>query len=250
LSLVSSSTKGGTNEYAAAMEAVTASIAFQQSPSSPAPFASQLKELCKSPLATLLVGYFHRWLLSDDDATQQVSNLVPIAGAYKAAGLVRLAAEAAGLAGQSTLKSAAAQAEKHREIHARLGTASTPAAQRKQRVEAFQSGDGDVFLISLKAGGLGLNLTAADSDAEVRIDGDSQETMNREIAYAAEAGLNYWTFVDYWEDPALTIALRRYRDATDKRGCDSASSRKAGGWIAIGRTIGRGWSVSFGTRTT
>ena len=39
---------------------------------------------------------------------------------------------------------------------------STPAKQRKQRVEAFQSGEGDVFLISLKAGGLGLNLTAAD----------------------------------------------------------------------------------------
>ena len=39
---------------------------------------------------------------------------------------------------------------------------STPAPQRKQRVEAFQSGEGDVFLISLKAGGLGLNLTAAD----------------------------------------------------------------------------------------
>jgi SNF2 family DNA or RNA helicase len=39
---------------------------------------------------------------------------------------------------------------------------STPARQRKQRVEAFQAGEGDVFLISLKAGGLGLNLTAAD----------------------------------------------------------------------------------------
>jgi len=39
---------------------------------------------------------------------------------------------------------------------------STPAKQRKQRVEAFQSGEGEVFLISLKAGGLGLNLTAAD----------------------------------------------------------------------------------------
>ncbi len=124
LSLVSSSTKGGTNKYAAAMESVTASIAFRRSPSSPAPFASELKELCKSPLATLLVGYFHRWLLSNDDATQQVSNLVPIAGAYKAAGLAWLAAEAAGLAGQSTLKSAAAQADKHQELHARLGTVS------------------------------------------------------------------------------------------------------------------------------
>ncbi|NEP76625.1 DEAD/DEAH box helicase, partial [Okeania sp. SIO2G5] len=39
---------------------------------------------------------------------------------------------------------------------------STPAKVRKQRVDAFQSGDGDVFLISLKAGGTGLNLTAAD----------------------------------------------------------------------------------------
>jgi SNF2 family DNA or RNA helicase len=39
---------------------------------------------------------------------------------------------------------------------------STPVKQRQQSVEAFQAGQGDVFLISLKAGGLGLNLTAAD----------------------------------------------------------------------------------------
>jgi SNF2 family DNA or RNA helicase len=39
---------------------------------------------------------------------------------------------------------------------------STPAVERKKRVDAFQSGLGDVFLISLKAGGTGLNLTAAD----------------------------------------------------------------------------------------
>ncbi|MEM7794047.1 MAG: DEAD/DEAH box helicase [Cyanobacteria bacterium P01_C01_bin.118] len=39
---------------------------------------------------------------------------------------------------------------------------STPAKQRKQRVDAFQAGNGNVFLISLKAGGTGLNLTAAD----------------------------------------------------------------------------------------
>ncbi len=38
----------------------------------------------------------------------------------------------------------------------------TPARQRKKAVEDFQSGIGDVFLISLRAGGLGLNLTAAD----------------------------------------------------------------------------------------
>ncbi len=39
---------------------------------------------------------------------------------------------------------------------------STPAAERGKRVAAFQQGSGDFFLISLKAGGFGLNLTAAD----------------------------------------------------------------------------------------
>nr|VFJ66373.1 MAG: Helicase conserved C-terminal domain-containing protein [Candidatus Kentron sp. DK] len=39
---------------------------------------------------------------------------------------------------------------------------STPAKERKRRVDAFQAGEGDIFLISLKAGGLGINLTAAD----------------------------------------------------------------------------------------
>ncbi|MDA1229882.1 MAG: DEAD/DEAH box helicase [Planctomycetota bacterium] len=38
----------------------------------------------------------------------------------------------------------------------------TTPAQRQQRVEAFQNGESDAFLISLKAGGTGLNLTAAD----------------------------------------------------------------------------------------
>ena len=38
----------------------------------------------------------------------------------------------------------------------------TPAAERRKRIDAFQAGDGDLFLISLKAGGTGLNLTAAD----------------------------------------------------------------------------------------
>lgn len=39
---------------------------------------------------------------------------------------------------------------------------TTSPAERKKRVEAFQAGEGDLFLISLKAGGTGLNLTAAD----------------------------------------------------------------------------------------
>jgi len=39
---------------------------------------------------------------------------------------------------------------------------STPARVRQDRIDAFQAGDADVFLMSLKAGGVGVNLTAAD----------------------------------------------------------------------------------------
>ncbi len=39
---------------------------------------------------------------------------------------------------------------------------ATPAKERQRRVDAFQAGEGDLFLISLKAGGTGLNLTGAD----------------------------------------------------------------------------------------
>lgn len=49
-----------------------------------------------------------------------------------------------------------------REVSYQYLDGSTPASERKKRVDAFQSGHGEVFLISLKAGGTGLNLTAAD----------------------------------------------------------------------------------------
>ena len=49
-----------------------------------------------------------------------------------------------------------------RKIPYRYLDGSTPAKERQQEVAAFQAGEGDLFLISLKAGGLGLNLTAAD----------------------------------------------------------------------------------------
>jgi len=47
-------------------------------------------------------------------------------------------------------------------IHYKYLDGTTPARERQRQVEAFQAGEGDLFLISLKAGGLGLNLTAAD----------------------------------------------------------------------------------------
>ena len=49
-----------------------------------------------------------------------------------------------------------------RNISYRYLDGSTPPKERKKEVDGFQSGEGDLFLISLKAGGLGLNLTAAD----------------------------------------------------------------------------------------
>jgi len=39
---------------------------------------------------------------------------------------------------------------------------STSSAERERRVAAFQAGGAELFLISLRAGGTGLNLTAAD----------------------------------------------------------------------------------------
>ncbi len=50
----------------------------------------------------------------------------------------------------------------HDEIDYRYLDGKTPAKKREREVAAFQRGDGDLFLISLRAGGFGLNLTAAD----------------------------------------------------------------------------------------
>ena len=51
---------------------------------------------------------------------------------------------------------------KQKEIPYQYLDGKTPLAKRQQRIEAFQSGEGQFFLISLKAGGVGLNLTEAD----------------------------------------------------------------------------------------
>ncbi len=49
-----------------------------------------------------------------------------------------------------------------RDIEYRYLDGSTPSRKRKQEIDAFQAGQGSLFLISLRAGGQGLNLTAAD----------------------------------------------------------------------------------------
>jgi superfamily II DNA or RNA helicase len=50
-----------------------------------------------------------------------------------------------------------------RGVHYLYLDGQTPEAERRRRVEAFQAGEGSLFLISLKAGGTGLNLTGADN---------------------------------------------------------------------------------------
>jgi len=79
------------------------------------------------------------------------------------------------------------------------------------------------------------------SAGQVQINGDTPEIIAQELAYAAQAGLNYWAFVDYWSDVELTRALRRYQAATDKRGVrycfveegGRLDSIGAGGWARL-----------------
>ncbi len=54
---------------------------------------------------------------------------------------------------------------------------------------------------------------------KVSINGDTQAIVEQEISYAAEAGLNYWAFLHYWDDaPGMSVGLNRYRAAADKKG--------------------------------
>jgi len=56
-------------------------------------------------------------------------------------------------------------------------------------------------------------------DDRVRIHGDSQAIVEKEIAYAAQAGLNYWAFVDYGDEaPGMQKALDHYLTAKNKQG--------------------------------
>ncbi len=123
-SIVSSATKARKGCYTKVIPLVNLALAFRETPSSPVEFAQNLKALCRTPLETLLAGYFGNWLLTEEDTAFRVTNLVQIAKAYQDIGLDWLAAEASGLAGKSPLKSAATQAKKSQAIHARLGTAS------------------------------------------------------------------------------------------------------------------------------
>ena len=56
------------------------------------------------------------------------------------------------------------------------------------------------------------------SEDKVSINGDSQAIVEQEITYAAQAGLNYWAFLDYADEaPGMHLALNRYLTAKDKK---------------------------------
>lgn len=76
---------------------------------------------------------------------------------------------------------------------------------------------------------------------KVSINGDSAEVMEREISYAAMAGLNYWAFLNYWEDsPDLGIGLRRYLATKDKKGVRYCLVEEGGRLDKIGT---KAWGV-------
>ncbi|MGL5094269.1 MAG: DEAD/DEAH box helicase, partial [Planctomycetia bacterium] len=62
----------------------------------------------------------------------------------------------------TTLLGVVREALDQRKVRYQYLDGQTPARERQVRVDAFQRGEGDLFLISLRAGGTGLNLTAAD----------------------------------------------------------------------------------------
>jgi len=51
----------------------------------------------------------------------------------------------------------------------------------------------------------------------VSIDGTAQGVMDREIDYAANAGLDYWAFVTYDENDAMSLGLKRYLSSAKRK---------------------------------
>ena len=54
------------------------------------------------------------------------------------------------------------------------------------------------------------------NDSSVRIDGSSQQVMDKEIAFAKYAGLDYWAFVLYPEKDMLSLGLQTYLQSSQQ----------------------------------
>lgn len=56
-----------------------------------------------------------------------------------------------------------------------------------------------------------------EGDGKVRIDGSAPEIMDQEIAFAADAGLDYWAFLLYPESNSMSVALKQYLKSARRR---------------------------------
>jgi hypothetical protein len=53
-------------------------------------------------------------------------------------------------------------------------------------------------------------------NSTVRIDGSNQSVMDREIGFAADAGLDYWAFLLYPEPSSMSAALKQYLESSQR----------------------------------
>ncbi|MFO7904090.1 MAG: hypothetical protein R6U98_15610, partial [Pirellulaceae bacterium] len=123
-SLLASVARARGGRYTDVLDVFKPAISFQESPSSPSEFAATLKEACHTPLASLLAGYVWNWSLTEHDAKLDISGLLRTLKSYQRLGMSWLAAEAAGLAGKTSMKSAPKLADQCDKMHERLGTQS------------------------------------------------------------------------------------------------------------------------------
>ena len=64
--------------------------------------------------------------------------------------------------------------------------------------------------------------------------GDTQATMDQEINYAANAGINYWAFVTYADSSGMSNALHLYLDASTTRSSLRATRSPTSATMATG----------------
>ncbi len=67
----------------------------------------------------------------------------------------------------------------------------------------------------------------------VEVRGHTQEIMDQEIAYAHAGGLDYWAFVVYPEDNALSLGLKQYL-SSEKKSLINFCLNLQGGWESRG----------------
>lgn len=64
----------------------------------------------------------------------------------------------------------------------------------------------------------------------VAIDGTAQEVMDREIGYAAAAGLDYWGFLIYPPDDPMSVGLKRYLSSAQRSRIGFCAVTECGRW--------------------